>query len=147
MGELEVHNELPNVFTGELMPVADADKLAGYLDLVREKVRELHAIRAEVEQYLVEHFEREGSKTIRTENHEIVLTGGEETVYDPTVLLELLDRGLPQKRFDQLVTTHVSYKVSAAQAKRIAGANPEYAEVVQRATTVVEKPYRVNVKR
>lgn len=145
MGELEVR-EIPNVFTGELVPIDDADALAGYLELIREKARELQQVRAGVEHFLLEHATRAGAKTLHTGNHDVTVTGGPVTKYDPDVLEELLEAGLPRERFDELVTFTVTAKVNANVAKSIASANPAYADIIERSKSIEDKRYGVSVK-
>jgi len=46
-----------------------------------------------------------------------------------------------------LITTEVTYRVNANEAKRIASVNPEYAEVIERAKSIIPKAVYVSLKR
>ena len=61
-------------------------------------------------------------------------------------VLELRDLGLPEERYGELVVATVTYKVNASVAKQIAGANPEYAKVIDRARSRPDTTPRVYVK-
>jgi len=63
------------------------------------------------------------------------------------VLEELLEAGLPEERYNDLVIQEVSYKVSGLEAKRIAAANPEYASIIERARQRVQKAPYVKVSK
>jgi hypothetical protein len=132
--------------TGELVNLDDPVSVARVLDEIREHESALREVKRVLTGALVEESRRQGSKTLRLDYMEAEVTGGERVEYDPEVLLELRDAGLPEDRFDALVRAEVTYKVSAAEAKRIAASNPVYARVVERARRVVEVPFRVSVK-
>jgi len=52
---------------------------------------------------------------------------------------------LPQDRYEQLVTEVVTHKVDARVAKQLAGSNPAYAAIIERARRVDPKPWSVKV--
>lgn len=133
--------------TGEIIPFADQHALALALKSLRDRMRILGEARRDLEDALVWHAQQTGTKTLHAGEFTATVTGGKETVYDVTVLIRLLDAGLPQHRYDDLVKTEVSYKVSAAVAKQIeASGNPEYARIIGEARREIEKPWRVSVR-
>lgn len=132
--------------TGEIIPVADAGALAQALAGVRERIGYLHEARRELEHGLVYHARQQGTKTMHLGATDVKVSGGKETEWDVTVLLELLEVGLPPERYADLVTETVAYKVNAAVAKQIeASGNPAYARIIEAARREVERPWRVAV--
>lgn len=132
--------------TGEIIPVADPGALARALAGIRERIGYLHEARRELEHGLVYHARQQGTKTMHLGATDVKVTGGREVEWDVTVLIRLLDAGLPPERYADLVTEVVTYKVNAAVAKQIeASGNPEYARIIGEARREVEKPYRVSV--
>ena len=77
-----------------------------------------------------------------------VITGGPEKHYDAEAIRDdLLAAGMPAERVSEVVVETVTYQVKAVEANRAAKANPEYARIIERHTTVIEKPYDVAVRR
>jgi hypothetical protein len=138
--------EVVHVTTGELIPTEPA-RLAGYRADLNELRRRLFQAIKEVDALLLEEAERQGTKTLRYGNLEAVVTGGPELAWDIPILDELLAAGLPEARFAELVTIEQTYKVNAQVAKQLAAANQVYAEIIDRARSRLEKPYRVSIRR
>jgi hypothetical protein len=111
---------------------------------LEEKLREAKRLLTEV---IVEESARLGARTLRFGDIEVEVKGGEEIEWDVGELLNLVRRGLPQERYEQLVKVQVTYKVSASEAKRIASSNPLYAEIIERAKSRKPAPYYVAVRR
>ena len=90
-----------------------------------------------------------GTKTVNLSGgRKAEVRGGPETAYDAQELERLLRlAGMPEERINEIVTTEVTYKVKAVEAKRAAGANPEYARAIEAASTTVERPYSVTIRR
>jgi hypothetical protein len=77
-----------------------------------------------------------------------VISGGPEKMYDAEAIRdELLAAGMPDERVSQIVVETVSYQVKAIEAKAAAAANEEYAAIIERNTTTIEKPYDVAIRR
>lgn len=74
------------------------------------------------------------------------LRGGSEIVWDVEILGELRALGLPEERMDALVTAEITYKVNSNVAKQLSAANPQYAEVIERAKTMIPKSSYVTIK-
>lgn len=126
------------------------DDPAGCLRVLSE-IRELEAklkeAKADLTAALASEFSRQGTKTLEIDGIRAELRGGTEIVWDLEVLEELRDLGLPEERMGALITTEVVYRVNANEAKRIASANAEYADVVERARRVIPKAAYVSVKK
>jgi hypothetical protein len=133
--------------TGEVVPFEDPVACANAIEEIRNLEWKLREAKNELTRVFLEESERQGSKTMRWEGLEVVLSASETPQWDVTELIKLRDLGLPEGRYDALVKEEVTYKVSAAEAKRIAGANPEYAEVIERAKTMVPRNPSVKVSR
>jgi len=90
-----------------------------------------------------------GTKTVNLSGgRKAEVRGGQETAYDAQELERLLRvAGMPEERINEIITTEVTYKVKAVEAKRAAAANPEYARAVEAASTTVERPYSVTIRR
>jgi hypothetical protein len=98
---------------------------------------------------LVAHWSTGGlRKTYTIEGgRKVVITGGPEKLYDAEAIRdELLAAGMPDERVSEIVVETVSYAVRAVEAKAAAASNPEYAAIIERNTTVIEKPYDAAVK-
>lgn len=109
-----------------------------------ERIRDAKAALAEA---LVSATEREGSRTLRLPGIEVTVGASEETVYDAQAVEEgLRAAGMSEDRIGEVVVQTVTSKVKATEAKRAARANPDYAAVIEAATTVVPKRPTVSVK-
>ena len=133
--------------TGELINLEDPVSCARILEEIRNYERDLQEAKRLVTQALVEESRRQGSKTLRLDYMEVKVSGGEYTTYDPEVLEEgLRAAGLPEERIQDVVRQEVVTKVDGREAKRVAANNPAYAQVVDQARSVVESPWRVDIK-
>lgn len=143
--ELDHRATLLDPLSGELIPTSDLPKVAQALANLREyKGRVQDAIRA-AEVILLEESEIQGAKTLRYGRVVVEVSGGSELLWDVEVLDELLDLGLPEERFAELVKTTVERKVDARVAKQIEASNEAYAGVIDRARSRVERPRRARV--
>lgn len=130
--------------TGELVSLEDAAACGRALGDIRRLEQHLRDLKTLLTDSVVAECQRQGTKTLRLDDMTLTMSGGETVQWDIEVLEQLLDAGLPQERFDALVKTEVTYKVSAAEAKRLA-VNPEYADIIEKARTVLHAPFRVSV--
>lgn len=133
--------------TGEVVDLNDAKAVAWALNDLRNLRGLLDEARRVLEDALVQESARVGTKTLRFGEVEAVITGGDKIEWDADELAKLLDAGLPQERFLDLISTEISYKVDAGVAKQLAAANPEYATIIERAKQRVPAPTYVRVKR
>lgn len=140
-----VPDQLLDVRTGEIVP-ATPSKAVELLYAAREMRAKMLGLVKDCEAVLLEESRRQGTKTLHLPEGTAEITGGSAPDWALGTLTELLDLGLPQERYDELVVATTTYKVDARVAKQLEGANPEYAEVIGRARSYVEKPWRVTVK-
>lgn len=147
MSELAVQEELLlDPRTGELHPVTPVAAITLLHELREYKTKVLAAIRL-CEEALIGESARVGTKTLRIGALTAEITGGMETVWDVEELRRgLADAGLPEERVTDLIRATVEYRVDGRVAKQIAGANEEYAAVLERCRRLVDKPMRVSVK-
>lgn len=142
----ETSTELVVAGVGEIVDLGDAPQCVSALAAIRDLEQQLREAKAVLTEAIVDECLRRGTKTLEMPaGMKAVVSGGSETVWDVEVLERLLDAGLPRDRWDDLVTVEVTTKVSAREADRIA-ANPAYAEIIERAKTVVERPRYVTLK-
>jgi hypothetical protein len=125
--------------TGEVISREDADACYRVLNEIRELESKLREAKGFLNEALAEKFSHEGTKTLELNGVTVELRGSSETVWDIEILEELRAAGLPEERMNQLLTEEVTTKVNASVAKQIAGANPTYAEIVERAKSVILK--------
>ena len=138
--------ELAIIGLGELVNLEDGAQCARAIDAIRDLEWQLRAAKQELTRALVHASQQAGSKTLRYEGVEAVVKGGTATEYDAdSVYLDLLAAGMSEERAGEIVVETVTRKVSAAEAKRAAAANPAYAEAISRHTRVVETPFTVSV--
>lgn len=143
----EPSTELVVAGVGELVDLTDAAQCVTALAAIRDLEQQLRDAKAALTDAIVSEAMRLGTKTLELPSGmKAVVSGGTETIWDVEVLERLLDAGLPRERFDELVTVEVTTKVNAREADRIS-ANPDYAEIVERAKTVVDRPRYVTLKR
>lgn len=138
--EIATRPAVPDLRTGELVDLLEApERIPEILEQLRERRRLLNEWTAAVTETVAELARIGGTKTLNLGGRKVSLTGDSEVSWDVLELQKLLDAGLPQDRYDTLVTEEVSYKVNASVAKQIAAANPRYKEIVERARTVLPK--------
>lgn len=131
--------------TGEVVDLANPDDATrAWLRLV-EIENQLKAAKVHVKRALIEHARNAGGLTMNVPAGEVKISEPVDIVWDIAELRQLVAAGLPTSRYDELVTTTVSHKVSATVAKQIAKAKPEYAEIIGRAETRTPKPETVSV--
>lgn len=131
--------ELLQPFTGEVIPAGDVPKLAEALDQLRDLKHRLNLATQQFTDALVAESRRQGTKTLTAAGWEIKLSADSTVEWDVSVLTELLDAGLPQDRYDQLVTAVVTYKVDGRIVRQLEAASPEYKAIIERARTRVPK--------
>jgi hypothetical protein len=134
--------------SGEIISLDDAVLCAKSLDEIRQLEARLREVKQDLTRAILIESERQGSKTLYLDDDlKVEVSGGTKVEYDPEVLERLRDVGLPEDRYDALVRATVTYNVNATEAKRIAGANPEYARIIELARSEREAPHRVSVSR
>ena len=132
--------------TGTVIDLDDPAEVAQALRDVRDLKRQVDEARAVLEAALVAESARQGTKTLRYGSLTASVGPDTELGWDMTVLIGLLDVGLPQARYDELVTETVEYKVNAAVAKQIEAASPVYAKVVEQARVRTPRKQYVKVE-
>lgn len=132
--------------SGELVPYDDPHAVARALHHIDELQRLLREAKDDLSDVMKAEFERVGTQTLRYGPLTAKLSGGYDVHWDVGILEELRDAGLPEDRFDQLVTAEVTYKVNGQIANQLAGANDQYREIIERARTRVPKKQYVGVK-
>jgi hypothetical protein len=138
--------ELVIPYSGELVDLTNPGSCARALEEIRSIESRLREIKGVLTTVIVEEATRQGTKTLHFQDGDFSVSGGSTLEWDIEELEKLRDAGLPEERFYDLVKTVVSYKVNAAVAKQISGANPEYAAIIERARQEGPAPFRVSFK-
>lgn len=139
--------ELVVAGVGEIVDLGDAVACVQALATIRELESRLREAKAVLTDAVAEECKRRGTKTLDLPaGGKAVYADRVEVIWDIEVLETLRALGLPEDRFDALVKTEVTMKVDARVAGQLAGANPDYAEVIAAAKTVVTRPGSVTIK-
>lgn len=141
-----ISTEVLNPITGELVDCTDLATAGVFLRQLRDMKLQLDDVIKHVEAVALTEMSQMGQGTVRAGGVELVRQGGPTKEYDIEVLQELLDVGLPPARYEEAVKRTVTEKADAAVLKQLAAANPVYAEVIERATRVVEKRAWIKTK-
>ena len=140
--------EIVDYDTGEIVDPRDTERVADLLERLQIVKREqLQPMINLCQEVILETMTEHGTGTLRAGEFEAKRSGGPEIEWDIEELEKLLDVGLPEERYAELVKIVQTFKVDGRIAKQLAGANQLYAEVIERAKQKIEKPYRVSVKR
>lgn len=140
------HAQMIVPLTGEVVDLSQPDQCIRMLAEIRQLEAKLREAKSELTFHLEQEFQRQGLKTLEFKGVKAELRGGSEVAWDIEVLEQLRELGLPDERFNDLVKVEISYKVSAAEAKRIAAANEEYAAVIAKAQQRYNKPTYISIK-
>jgi hypothetical protein len=136
--------------TGQVVNLKEPRECAIALQDIRDMEGRWREVKRILSDAIVRHWGVVGSaKTFAVGGgRKVEIRGGPEKTYDAEAIREeLLAAGMPENRVSQIVVETVSYKVAAVEATRAAKANPEYARIIERHTTEIEKPYEVAVRR
>lgn len=134
-------------FTGEVIERTDLPAVSKALSEIRDLEQALKQAKRWLTDALIEESERVGGRTFHFGDLKVELTSDHETSWDVTELIKLRDAGLPEERYDQLVTEITTYKIDGRVAKSIASANAAYAEIIERAKVKTPKTVYANVSR
>lgn len=137
--------ELVIPLTGEVISLDDPASCARVMQEIRELEYKLRTLKGHLTQALVQASRAAGTKTLHYPNVTVTVSTPEQIAWDYEVLTELLEAGLPEERFNDLVLIEQSYKINNSVAKSIAGSNDVYAEIIQRAQARVPKTPSVSV--
>jgi hypothetical protein len=139
------HLLLPS--TGEIVDLANVDGCVKALSQIRDLETRLKDAKKELTFYIIQESQRQGTKTLHVGDVTAEVKGGSGITWDVQTLEELLALGLPEDRFNKMVQPEITYKVSTLEANRIAGSNPAYKEVIDRAKQTYDKEQYVSIRR
>lgn len=147
--ELRESEELVLPVTGEVIDLNDEVACAVAMDDLSVMLGRIYDARRALGAAIAERARILGTKSITLPGgRKAVVTGGPEKQYDAEAIeRELRAAGLPEERVRQVVREEITHTVRAVEAKRVAGANEEYAEIIERNTTEITKPYSVTIRR
>lgn len=147
--EVREREELALPHSGELVDLSDEVAVGVALDEVRRMQAHLqHAVRA-LSDALAARAAVLGTKSIRLSGGRVAaIQGGTTKVYDAQEIERgLRALGMPEDRIREIVVEQVTYTVRAVEAKRAAGANPAYADVIEAASSEIERPVSVTIRK
>lgn len=134
MSDDGVSTDLAIPLSGELVDLTDARSAAVALERVRDAERDLKVAKGVLLDALRAEASRRGDPHVTLEGGvSYSVTDKTNISWDVEMLDRLLELGLPQERFDELVEVVVETKVNAVVAKQIAKMNPQYAAVISAA--------------
>lgn len=135
--------------SGEVVDLTDAAACANALDELRRMEAQIGEAKRALSSAIVDASKILGTKSIKLDGgRTATITGGPVPHYDAEAIeRDLRVLGMPENRIREIVKEEVTYTVRAVEAKRAAGANPEYAKVIEQATSTVERPYSVGIRR
>lgn len=126
-----------NPATGEIADANDPAQVITILASLRDLIAVAVEQRRNAEAALAEHARTLGTRTFEIDGQKVEVRGGDRVEYDPDILEQLLDVGLPEERWNALVKLEVKTKIDGHVARQLAGANERYAAIVEKAKTVV----------
>lgn len=133
--------------TGELIDLADAAACADALDELGRLKRQMDEAQRALKAALVDYAHVQGTLTFRAGSHTVSIGPDEEKLYDAEAIERgLREAGMPEDRIAEIVVPTVTLKVDAVKARQAGRANPAYADVIDRHTTIREKAPNVKVK-
>ena len=132
----ETSMELVIPMTGEVLSRDDPSGCARAYYEIKELETKLKLLRGALAEVIMEESIKQGSKTLHFEQGMTAkISTPMEIQWDHDILAELVEAGLPGDRFEALVRAEVTYKVNQAVIRELEGANPVYAEIIERART------------
>lgn len=136
-------------YTGEIVSLTDEVACATALESIRELEQHLRDAKRLLTMGIVERTRVLGSKSFSMAGGKRVeVRGGPERTYDAEAIeRELREAGMPEERIRQIVKEEVTYTLRAVEAKRAAGANERYAEIIERNAFEVDRGYTVSIRR
>lgn len=134
---------------GELVDLSNEVECVQALAAVRDFESQLKEAKAALTRAIVERASELGTKTlVLPDGSKASVKGGKEVVYDAHEIEEgLRALGMPEWRIREIVIEEISYKVSAVEAKRAAGANEQYDAVINNAKETIESTPYVSISR
>lgn len=147
MEEQRPANEIVLPQSGELINLEDERQVALAYREVAALDRKLYEAKIRLREALGERARVLGTKTMYIDGvGKVEVRGGEVRKYDEMAIeSELRKANCPEEIIREIVVEIVSWQVDAKRAARAARANPEYAEIIARHTTVVEKTPSISI--
>lgn len=132
----ETSMELVIPMTGEILSRDDPSGCARAYYEIKELETKLKLLRGALAEVIMEESVKQGSKTLHFEQGMTAkISTPMEIQWDHDILAELVDAGLPGDRFEALVKAEVTFKIDGSIIRELEGANPVYAEIIDRART------------
>lgn len=133
---------------GTVVDLSDPQQCALALADVREIESMFAGTKRRLTEAIVEASKQRGTKTLHLDGLTATIKGDSVTSYDAEEIeVGLRAAGMPEDRIREIVKETVSYRVVANEAKKAAGANPAYANVIDSHKTTKETDPHVTISR
>lgn len=137
---------LVNVHTGEMLP-ATLENAGVVLTAAREMKQRINDVVVDATRYVVEQSRVAGAKTLHVDGCDLIVSGGDKTIYDIEVLEEnLREAGCPEDRLNALITQTISYKLNYSVLRQLQSANPDYRSAIEKSASQGWETPSVKVK-
>lgn len=135
--------------SGQVLDLSNAPHCVQALEELRALEMKIKEVKRVLSDAIAAESRRLGSKTIALPGGlKAEVRGGRRVLWDIGKLEGGLRRaGMPEDRIREIIREEVSYSVLAREATRAATANPEYAEIIEAAKTVVDEQPTISVSR
>jgi hypothetical protein len=133
-------------WSGEIIDVSDPAVVATALYELREMRRRMAEFEEAAQQMLLDQMDTRGQWTMRFGDREVEgSTPGDDYYYDVEQFRKVLEAGLPEDRFNEIVTVKVTESVNRTKAKALLKV-PQYEQIVKDARVDTAKRRRVIVR-
>ena len=134
---------------GELIDLSDEQAVGDAIDDLNVLLQRVFEVKRVLGAAAAERARVLGVKSFAlTGGRKAVIEGGPSKSYDAEAIeRELRAAGMPEERIREVVREEVTHTLRVREATRAAGANEEYADIIERNTTEVVKPYSVSIRR
>jgi hypothetical protein len=133
-------------WSGEQIDVTNPAVVASALVECRRIKDQIKQFEEAATQMLLDTMDTHGQWTMRFGDVEVVGdTPGDDYFYDEEDFRKLLDAGLPESRFNEIVKTKVTRTIDRTKAKALLKV-PQYAEIVEKARRDRPKTRRVKTR-
>lgn len=144
----DVGNELVVPVTGQIVDLDNPVQVAQVLYDIAEAQDQLKYFKRALVEALEPLRATVGKSTIELGDYEVVLSSNAKSEVDLVLLRELLtELGLPEHRMDELIVQTTTEKLDWSVARQLRGANPVYAEALDKATSKVPATVYATVTR
>lgn len=139
-------NLVPDPFTGEAVDCSDLAVGGEFVDLLREAKTKIDDTIRQAQNVMLAEMSRMGQGTVRVGRVQVEKVTKTEYVYDYDLLATLVELGLPEQRYREVVKQITEEKVDRRALLQVAAADPEkYGKVIDAATRAIPRDPTIKV--